>query len=129
MKIYCKHSPMFKNPDPNIRPEQKEKYVRTKPGFNDVPDWVVKDKTFISGVNSGGIQIIQERPQIAVPDKQLTKAQQRELAKSVAADIELINACTSSEDLTGIQGSLKNPDHSDVTTAVAEKSAFFEASK
>ena len=61
MRIYAKHSPMFKNPDPNLKAEDKNTYIRVSPGFHTVPDWVRQDATFISGVKAGIIEVIETK--------------------------------------------------------------------
>jgi len=127
MRIYSKASPMFKNPDKNIRPDDKNKLFRCTPGFQTVPDWARNDKTFRSSVDAGIIQVIEVPSQVTVPGApKLTKAEKKALAESIAQDIELINACATAEDLASITGSLANADNAEIVEAIAEKTAALE---
>ncbi len=77
MRIYTKLSPMFKNPDPLIKDEDVRKYIRCSPGFHDVPDWVKKDITFISGIKSGVIELIEAKASVSVPDQEEKKGNKK----------------------------------------------------
>lgn len=125
MRIYCKASPMFKNPDPLIPEQDKGKFVRCSPGFHDVPEWVRKDATFISSVKAGVVEVVESKATASVPG--LTKAQQKALAKEIGQEIELIDECKNQEDLDSIKGGLKHLDNQDVIEAMNEKAESFKA--